>query len=56
AARLSGNSTSVFYSLRLRLTLAVPTPVVSFRSTHHSVCISKSASDPRGVDACRVFP
>ena len=27
-----------FYSLRLRLTLAVSTPVVSFRSTHHSVC------------------
>ena len=39
AARLSGNSTSVFCSLRLRLTLAVSTPVVSFRSTHHSVCI-----------------
>ena len=28
-----------FYSLSLRLTLAVSTPVVSFRSTHHSVCI-----------------
>ena len=27
------------YSLSLRLTLAVSTPVVSFRSTHHSVCI-----------------
>ena len=39
AARLWGNSTSVFYSLRLRLTLAVSTPVVPFRSTHHSVCI-----------------
>ena len=28
-----------FDSLSLRLTLAVSTPVVSFRSTHHSVCI-----------------
>ena len=28
-----------FYSPSLRLTLAVSTPVVSFRSTHHSVCI-----------------
>ena len=27
-----------FYSLSLRLTLAVSTSVVSFRSTHHSVC------------------
>ena len=39
AARLSGISTSVFYSLRLRLTLAVSMPVVYFLSTHHSVCI-----------------
>ena len=29
----------VFYSLSLRLTLAVSTPVVSFRSTPYSVCI-----------------
>ncbi|CAM9807360.1 unnamed protein product, partial [Ascophyllum nodosum] len=29
----------VFYSLSLRLTLAVSTPVVSFRSTLYSVCI-----------------
>ena len=28
-----------FHSLSLRLTLAVSTPVVSFRFTHHSVCI-----------------
>ena len=28
-----------FYSLSLRLTLAVSTPVVSFRSTPHSVLI-----------------
>ena len=29
----------IFYSLSLRLTLTVSTPVVSFRSTHHSVYI-----------------